>query len=63
MEVWGVDVSPVAIDLAHRLAELSGVADRCRFEVVDLDDGLPDGPRVDLVLCHLPHLFRDRRFD
>ncbi len=31
--------------------------------VVDLDDELPDGPRVDLVLCHLPHLFRDRRFD
>lgn len=63
MEVWAVDVSPVAIDLARRLAVLSGVADRCRFEVLDLDAGLPEGPPVDLVLCHLPHLFRDRRFD
>jgi SAM-dependent methyltransferase len=63
MEVWGVDVSPVAIDLARQLAVLSGVGDRCRFEVVDLDDGLPEGPPEDLVLCHLPHVFRDRRFD
>jgi hypothetical protein len=34
--------------------------DRCRFEVVDLDDGLPAGPPVDVVLCHK---FRDRRLD
>ncbi|MGH8915867.1 MAG: class I SAM-dependent methyltransferase [Acidimicrobiia bacterium] len=60
LEVVGVDVSPVAIDLASRLAELSGVADRCRFQVHDLDAGLPDGPEVDVVLCHL---FRDPRLD
>jgi hypothetical protein len=53
----------VAIDLARRLAELSGVADRCHFEVQDLDDGLPEGPLVDLILCHLPHAFRHRSFD
>ena len=60
MEVYGVDVSSVAIDLARKLVSRSGCADRCRFDVVDLDDGLPDGPPVDLLLCHL---FRDPRLD
>lgn len=60
MEVRGLDVSLVAIDLARRLAEAAGVADRCRFEVRDLDDGLPEGPLVDLILCHC---FRDPRLD
>jgi SAM-dependent methyltransferase len=60
MDVFAVDVSPVAIDLARELAILSGVAERCRFEVFDLDQGLPESPRVDLVLCHL---FRDPRLD
>lgn len=60
MQMWAVDVSPVAIGLARQLASRSGVADRCRFSVVDLDDGLPDGPPVDLVLVHL---FRDPRLD
>jgi SAM-dependent methyltransferase len=60
MQVHGIDVSPVAIDLARRLAERSGVASRCRFEVLDLDTGLPDGPPADLILCHL---FRDLRLD
>lgn len=49
MDYWGVDVSPVGIDLARELTSLSGVADRCRFDVVDLDDGLPEGPPVDLL--------------
>lgn len=60
MDVLGVDVSPIAIDLARRLAVVSGVADRCHFDVVDLDDGLPGGPQVDLLVCHM---FRDRRLD
>jgi SAM-dependent methyltransferase len=60
MEIHGVDVSPVAIDLARRLAVDSGVADRCRFDVVDLDGGLPPGPDVDLLFCYL---FRDQRLD
>ncbi|MGE2817768.1 class I SAM-dependent methyltransferase [Mycobacterium heidelbergense] len=60
LTVWGLDVSPVAIAQARDLAECSGVADRCRFDVVDLDEGLPDGPPVDVVLCHK---FRDRRLD
>jgi SAM-dependent methyltransferase len=60
MYVRGVDVSPVAIDHARRLAAVSEVTDRCRFDVVDLDDGFPGGPPVDLVVCHM---FRDRRLD
>jgi SAM-dependent methyltransferase len=58
--VWGIDVSPVAIGFARESADRAGVADRCRFDVVDLDGGLPDGPLVDLVLCYL---FRDARLD
>jgi SAM-dependent methyltransferase len=60
MGVLGVDVSPVAVDHARRLAAAGGVADRCRFDVVDLDDGLPEGPHVDLLVCHM---FRERRLD
>ena len=60
MDVLGVDVSSVAIDLARELAGLSDVTDRCRFVVHDLDDGLPPGPPVDLVLCHK---FRDPDLD
>ena len=60
MDVLGVDVSPVAIDQARRLAAVSGVADRCRFDIADLDGGLPEGPPVDLLACHM---FRDRRLD
>lgn len=60
MDVWGFDVSPVAIGQARDLARRSGVGDRCRFDVVDLDTGLPAGPPVDVILCHK---FRDRRLD
>ena len=60
LHVWAVDVSSVAVDLARQLAARSGLDHLCRFDVVDLDDGLPDGPPVDVLLCHL---FRDRRLD
>jgi len=53
MRVLGVDGSTVAVDRALLLADRAGLSDRCRFEVVDLDDGLPSGPPVDLLLCHL----------
>ncbi|BBY63057.1 class I SAM-dependent methyltransferase [Mycolicibacterium helvum] len=56
LTVWGVDVSAVAIEQAHELAHRHGVSDRCRFSVADLDDGLPPGPPVDVILCHR---FRD----
>jgi SAM-dependent methyltransferase len=60
LEVWGMDVSAVAIAIARGLADSRGLKGRCRFDVVDLDDGLPEGPVVDVVLCHL---FRDARLD
>jgi SAM-dependent methyltransferase len=60
LTVYGVDVSPVAVRLARDLAERTGVGDRCRFHVLDLDVGLPDGPPVDVIVCHL---FRDARLD
>jgi SAM-dependent methyltransferase len=60
LNVWGLDISPVAIGRARDLARREGVDDRCRFDVADLDDGLPPGPAVDVILCHK---FRDRRLD
>jgi SAM-dependent methyltransferase len=60
LDVLGLDISPVAIAQARDLAERCGVGDRCRFDVFDLDDGLPAGPPVDVILCHK---FRDRRLD
>lgn len=56
----GLDVSTVAVGLARELARQSGCNDRCTFDVVDLDDGLPPGPAVDVIVCHL---FRDARLD
>jgi SAM-dependent methyltransferase len=53
LEVRAWDVSPVAVDLARDLARRAGLAHRCRFDVFDLDRGVPAGPEVDLVLCHL----------
>ena len=58
--VCGVDVSATAVEQARDLAARSGVGERCRFDVVDLDAGLPDGPVVDVLVCHR---FRDRRLD
>src|SRR5690606_38219985 len=49
----GVDVSPVAIELATELVQRAGVAERCRFEVSGLDQGLPPGPPVRLIVSHL----------
>jgi 2-polyprenyl-3-methyl-5-hydroxy-6-metoxy-1,4-benzoquinol methylase len=56
LAVWGLDVSAVAIDEARQAAARHGVAERCHFDVADLDEGLPAGPPVDVVLCHR---FRD----
>ncbi len=60
LDVRGFDVSAVAVDQAREVARLAGGGDRCHFEVFDLDDGLPAGPPVDVILCHK---FRDRRLD
>ncbi len=57
MTVVGLDVSPVAIDLADELAARHGCVERCSFAVADLDHGLPSTvtavPPFDLVWCHL----------
>lgn len=53
LHVHGVDVSPVAIELARTLADMEDLGSSCSFEVWDLDGGLPPGSTVDLVMCHL----------
>lgn len=61
MDVVGLDVSPVAVAAASELARTTGVAQRCRFDVADLDHGLTPGPQADILLCNRfrdPHLYR-----
>lgn len=58
--VLGVDISPAAVLAARRLADSTGVSERCRFEVADLDRGLPSGPLCAVIVCHM---FRDVRLD
>ena len=60
LAVHGVDVSPVAIGRARDLARDEGMADRCQFDVFDVDNGLPAGPPVDVLLCNR---FRDPLLD
>jgi SAM-dependent methyltransferase len=60
MDILGLDVSPVAVGLARELARGCDIPDRARFEVWDLDEGLPQGPPTDLVLCHM---YREPRLD
>jgi len=60
IDVLGLDVSAVAVGQANKLAWAAGLATRCRFSVADLDDGLPAGPSVNVLLCNK---FRDSRLD
>lgn len=60
LQVVGLDISPVAVSHARDLARRAAVADRCRFDVADLDGGLPAGAPADVILCCK---FRDRRLD
>lgn len=60
LAVVGVDVSAVAVEQARDLAVTCGVGERCRFEIVDLDHGLPAGPPANVIVCHK---FRDARLD
>lgn len=60
LRVVGLDVSPVALAHARDLARRAAVADRCRFDVVDFDGGLPAGGPADVILCWK---FRDRGLD
>lgn len=60
LTVRGVDVSPVAVEHARDLVRRSGIDGDCRFDVADLDAGLPAGPPADVIFCHK---FRDARLD
>ncbi len=60
LRVLGLAFSPVAIGQARALARRAGVGERCRFDVADLDRGLPVGPPADVIVCCK---FRDRRLD
>jgi SAM-dependent methyltransferase len=60
LEVWAVDVSPVAIGLAQDLVGRAGLDQRCHLATADLDEGIPAGPSVDVVVCNM---FRDPRLD
>jgi SAM-dependent methyltransferase len=60
LHVRGYDISAVAVAQAEDLAARCGVTARCHFEVADLDDGLPAGDPVDVLVCNK---FRDPRLD
>lgn len=60
LTVHGYDVSAVVVSQARELARLAGCAQRCHFEVVDLEAGLPLGPPADVIVCSR---FRDPRLD
>lgn len=53
MDYRGVDISSVAIEMAENLVAAYGLEHKCLFEVWDLDQGLPPGEPVDVLLCHL----------
>jgi SAM-dependent methyltransferase len=48
-QVLAVDISPVAIHLAHSEAEAQGLSDRVRFQVVDLDEWIIPPAFFDLI--------------
>lgn len=54
LEVWATDLSPDAVELARRNAELHGVADRVHVVQGDLLDPVPVPVRV--VVANLPYL-------
>ena len=49
----GYDIDPAAVALANANAKLAGVGDRCRFEVADVKDFVPD--RNATVLTNPPY--------
>lgn len=54
LEIWATDLSPDAVELAQRNAELHGVADRVHVLQGDLLDPVP--VPVDVVVANLPYL-------
>jgi release factor glutamine methyltransferase len=63
-EVWAVDKSPDAVDLARENAHRHGVADRVHVVQGDLLEPVPG--RADLIVANLPYLsdsLHDPRYD
>lgn len=60
LEVTGLDISGVAIEQARDLAHRSGIGERCQFDTIDLDEGMPLGPAVEFIVCNN---FRDPRLN
>jgi release factor glutamine methyltransferase len=54
-DVAAIDVSEDALALARENAEQTGLADRVRLLLRDLDEGLPDGP-YELVVSNPPYV-------
>ena len=64
IEVWAVDTSPAAVELARGNANRNGVADRVHVIEGDLLDPVP--VPVDVVVANLPYLpdsLHDARYD
>jgi release factor glutamine methyltransferase len=64
IEVWAVDTSPAAVELARGNANRNGVADRVHVIEGDLLDSVP--VPVDVVVANLPYLpdsLHDARYD
>ncbi len=53
MTVYGYDVSATAAEAARVLAASTGCSANCHVRVADLDDGLPPGEPVDVLLCSM----------
>ncbi len=53
LTVHAYDVSCAAVEAARALAASAGCLQRCHITVADLDDGLPPGDAVDVLLCNM----------
>jgi release factor glutamine methyltransferase len=53
---WAIDLSPVALRVAHENAIRHGVAERILFVHADLLECFPRHPCFDLVLCNPPYV-------
>lgn len=53
LTVHAYDVSATAVQAARALADSRGCRTSCRVSMADLDDGLPSGDSVDVLLCSM----------
>jgi release factor glutamine methyltransferase len=54
--VLAIDLSKAALAVACKNAETHGVADRLEFAEGDLFDGVPEGPRFDIIASNPPYV-------